>query len=267
VGFTSPNEAAATHPEQAEVHEADWLILAAGLNGYGVVSGCAVTAQGSPDMTVAVAAGTALVGSSLVTVAGGNVTITADGSNPRYVLIEVDSAGAKTANAGTAAANPAKPTPTSTKTVLAEVYVPAADTAIASGQIIDKRVLLGSIPRQALVQTDETTTSDTFTDLATAGPAVTVTTGTSVLLLATAEIYGTTTGGTMAIAVSGATTRAAVEDYTAATSLINSSANTIIIAALLTGLTAGSNTFTCKYKRRGGAGTPHFLERQLIVIP
>lgn len=135
----------------------------------------------------------------------------------------------------------------------------------------DRKVKLGNLLRslrgQAYVATDQSTTSDTFTDLATVGPQVTVTTGTSALLLATAEIYNTTTGGVMGIAVSGATTRAAAEDYTSATSLIGTAANTIIIVAELTGLTAGSNTFTCKYKRRGAAGTPHFLERQLIVIP
>lgn len=155
MGFTVPNDGTAGDRQQEELHESDLLILAAGHNGYGVVSGCAVSAQGTPDMTVAVASGTAKVGGTNVTVSAGNVTITADGSNPRYVLIEVDSAGAKSANAGTAAANPTKPTPSSTKTVLAEVYVPAGDTAIGAAQIVDKRVLLGaSSPLPWIVEID-----------------------------------------------------------------------------------------------------------------
>lgn len=141
MGYTIPNSAAAGDANQAELHEADLLILAAALNGYSVLSGCAVAAQGVPDMTVAVAAGSVLVGGVPAAVAAGNVTVTADATNPRYTLIEVDSAGAKSANSGTAAANPTKPTPTSTKVVLAEVYIPANDTAVASGQITDKRVL------------------------------------------------------------------------------------------------------------------------------
>lgn len=173
MGFTVPNDGTAGDRQQEELHESDLLILAAGHNGYGVVSGCAVSAQGTPDMTVAVASGTAKVGGTNVTVSAGNVTITADGSNPRYVLIEVDSAGAKSANAGTAAANPTKPTPSSTKTVLAEVYVPAGDTAIGAAQIVDKRVLLGASGPQLLgrteydpaSQTDITSTTTSFADV------------------------------------------------------------------------------------------------------
>jgi hypothetical protein len=73
-------------------------------------------------------------------VTAGNVTITAaDGSNPRFDLVVVDSAGAKSAVAGTAAANPVFADPAG-KVVLAAVYVPAADTDIDANQIIDKRI-------------------------------------------------------------------------------------------------------------------------------
>lgn len=142
--FTIPNEADAAFADMAEVDSVDLAILVAGLQGVGVISGCAVTAQGSPDMTVAVAAGVVSIGGALVTVAGGNVTVAADGSNPRFTLIVVDNTATKSAVAGTASSNPVFPAIPANSVVLAAVYIPAADTAIASNQILDKRVLVAA---------------------------------------------------------------------------------------------------------------------------
>ena len=117
-------------------------MLAVGFALTGVVAGCAVTAQASPNMTVAVASGTVIVSGTEAAVSSGNVTITAaDGSNPRFDLVCASSSGTKSAVAGTAAANPVFPDPAG-KVVLASVYVPAADTTINSNQITDKRVLI-----------------------------------------------------------------------------------------------------------------------------
>jgi hypothetical protein len=158
VPYTIPNEAGAGFADQAEPDKVDFDILTAGVShgtggsGFGrgptgVESGCTVTAQGTPDMTVAVAAGVARIGGRRVVVAGGNVTITtADGTNPRFDLIVVDTAGTKTAIAGTAASNAVFPAITTGKIVLAAVYVPASDTAINTNQITDKRVMVPSPP-------------------------------------------------------------------------------------------------------------------------
>lgn len=138
--FTIPNSSAAAFPDQAEPDSQDLHILQAAPGLNGVVSGCAVTAQGSPNMTVAVAAGEVIIAGTKKTVTAGNVTITtANATNPRFDLICVDSTGTKSAVAGTAAANPEFPDPAG-KVVLASVYVPANDTTIASDQITDKRV-------------------------------------------------------------------------------------------------------------------------------
>jgi hypothetical protein len=147
VAFTIPNEGDAFHADQAEPDKVDIDILVAGLAGNGVVSGCTVTAQGSPDMTVAVAAGvTRNTDGSTATVASGNVTITAaDATNPRIDLIVVGSTGTKSATAGTAAASPVFPAIPATSVVLAAVYVPANDTTIATNQITDKRVVFPTI--------------------------------------------------------------------------------------------------------------------------
>src|SRR3990167_448738 len=144
MAFTVPNEADAFQTDQAEPDSVDFGILAARHNADGVLHGCAVTAQGTPDMTVAVAAGAVTVAGGRAAVSAGNVTITAaDGSNPRFDLIVVNSAGTKSATAGTAAANPVFPAIPATSTVLAAVYVPASDTTIAANQITDKRLFTG----------------------------------------------------------------------------------------------------------------------------
>jgi hypothetical protein len=96
-------------------------------------------------MTVAVAVGTALVAYVMVAVAAGNVTITtAHATLPRKDVIIVDGAGVKSCLAGTPAAQPVKPVVASNVAALAEVYVPAADTEIATNQIVDKRVFIRS---------------------------------------------------------------------------------------------------------------------------
>lgn len=120
----------------------------------------------------------------------------------------------------------------------------------------------------ATVATSESTTSTTYVDLATAGPAVTITTGTKALVIVTAEQYANTSErSNTGYAVSGASTVAATD--TTALRLYGSSANVPQMRAssvsLLTGLTAGSNTFTCKYKAGVGA-TAIFSNRVITVI-
>lgn len=147
--FTIPNEITAGFPRQSGVDQVDIDTLVAGLGGHGLIQGCAVTAQGVPDMTVAVAAGTVQVNGRYVRkVAAGNVAIgAAHATNPRIDLVCVDKAGAKQLRAGTAAplATLVFPTPTAGDVVLAAVYVPALDAAINANQIIDKRCLLSPL--------------------------------------------------------------------------------------------------------------------------
>jgi hypothetical protein len=145
-GFDIPDNDVAFNANQSIWMSTDIDILTAGLNGVGVVSGCGVTAQGSPDMTVAIAAGFVRVASfGTITVAAGNGTVTtADATNPRIDLVTVSDTGTKTVTAGTAAANPKAPALPSGHVALAMVYVPANDTTIESDHITDKRVILGT---------------------------------------------------------------------------------------------------------------------------
>lgn len=123
-------------------------------------------------------------------------------------------------------------------------------------------------PTAARVNTRETRAVSTYGDPATAGPAVTVTTGTSALVIEVAQMASGAAANfaKMSVAVSGATTLAASDSNFA-----GHSAGAVDIvctrAVLVTGLTAGSNTFTLKYANSDNATTVAFERREIIVIP
>ena len=151
--FNIPNAADAEDVTQAQPDSRDFsAMIAAAFAGTGVVTGCAVTAQTTPNMTVAVAAGTVAINGTQYAVTGGNVTIAAaDPTNPRFSLICVDNTGALSSVPGVAAASPVFPDPAG-KVVLAAVRVPAAATAINAAKIVDKR-LNAVLPAPAQVPT------------------------------------------------------------------------------------------------------------------
>lgn len=143
MAFTIPNKVDAFHQHQAQVDKVDVDILVAALNGNGVLSGCAVTPQGTPDMTVAVAAGIVRVGVVTAEVASGNLTIgAADATNPRFDLITVNNAGTKAVTAGTPAPSPVFPEIPANSIAVASVYVPANETTIPTNHIYDKRCVV-----------------------------------------------------------------------------------------------------------------------------
>ena len=116
-----------------------------------------------------------------------------------------------------------------------------------------------------------TTTSTSFTDLdgpALAGPAVTATTGTAAIVIVHGTIANSGTGSArMAYDVSGASTVAAADNRgigifgVAGVSLV--AGTTVLHVA--GSLTAGSNTFTAKYRVSSGTGT--FSARRIAVFP
>jgi hypothetical protein len=117
-----------------------------------------------------------------------------------------------------------------------------------------------------IVATTEACSSATYVDLATVGPVVTIRTGTSALVTvsATIDTQGANRGGTMSFAVSGATTIAALDANSVfAYSLDGDVYVAVSRTYLLTGLTAGVNTFTAKYKQQGG--NVNFLRRSLSI--
>lgn len=138
-------------------------VLVAGINGVdAVLSGGACTAQGSPDMTVAVSKAGTLSNQVMKATAAANATIgTADATNPRIDLVVINSSGAIATRAGTAAAAPKPPARTANDVVLCAVYVPANDTTISSDQITDLRVLRTNGPIMVYRTTSAETTNTT----------------------------------------------------------------------------------------------------------
>lgn len=119
----------------------------------------------------------------------------------------------------------------------------------------------------AVVTTNETTTSTSYTGLTTA-LSTTVTTGTRAFVIISAEIElaATASRGYMSFAVSGATTIASSDAFSIN---IKTNADQTIDAHsygyIVTGLTAGSNTFTTQYKS-GQGNTIYFANRRISVI-
>lgn len=124
-----------------------------------VLSGLAIT--GGADMTPAIAKGAVLTNGVMYAIAAADVTITAaDATNPRIDLVVVTSGGALAVRAGTPAAAPKPPARTANDVVLWAVYVPANDTAIATSQCVDMRVIQDSgvvIYRTTTAETTNTT--------------------------------------------------------------------------------------------------------------
>lgn len=121
--------------------------LKRGIQGVGVVSGCAPTAQGSPNMTVAIASGVVRIGTvpTPCYVTGANATISAaDATNPRIDLISINSSATIVVTAGTPAPTPLAPTLPSNSAIIAQISVPANDTTISTDQITDARIILKS---------------------------------------------------------------------------------------------------------------------------
>lgn len=160
-----PNEADATYLDQSEIDHGDIQIMEQVSAGYWVISGGAVTAQGTADGTVAVASGTARVSGSNKTISAGNVSVLTGSANPdgstaaaadttdaRFDLITINSASQLGVLHGTLAGLSTTGDGSylcvfpafTTRTVLAAIFIPPTATVITSSQINDKRIV-GSV--------------------------------------------------------------------------------------------------------------------------
>ena len=139
------SEADATFSDQSEPDPLDAEILLLGFRQTGVVSGCDVTQSSGSEMEIDVASGEVLIAGASTTVSAqpDRTIATADGTNPRFDLVTINSSGTVVVTTGTPAVQPVSPDmPDATSVPLAYVYVPASDTTITDNQIHDKRVLL-----------------------------------------------------------------------------------------------------------------------------
>jgi len=126
-----------------------------------------------------------------------------------------------------------------------------------------------ALPQAATIATAESTSSSSWTDLATVGPTVTAWVGTSrALALGSAEIIvAAGVSGAIAVSVDGAAPSGIGGNF--ATFGINGTTGggaSVSLAAIITGLSVGSHTFRMKYENNG-SGSPPFSSRGLVVIP
>lgn len=152
------------------------------------------------------------------------------------------------------------------------------DDAILARHLHDQIVGASNLnlgPGTQLIATSQTTTSTSYTDLATSGPAATVTVGANGILLV--GVYARAVNNTsnafakMGFALSGANTQAAADNYAfAAQAYAGGAVNRTGSSWLVTGLTPGSTVVTAKYAVEtggGGSGTGTFADRRLFAIP
>jgi len=141
-----------------------------------------------------------------------------------------------------------------------------ADTTVSPYKVKWAAVSASPASANATVTTSQTTTSTSYTDLATSGPAVTITTGTKALVIVSATLSNSTNSAFMYMdyAVSGSTTRSASDNTAAMFRAASTNDDKRYSAASIITVTAGSNTFTAKYKQSGGTGLAE--KREIIVI-
>ncbi|MER7488708.1 hypothetical protein ABTY20_22945 [Streptomyces sp. NPDC126497] len=134
-------------------------------------------------------------------------------------------------------------------------------TTTATNQIVERTAKIG------VDLSTGTTTSTSFTDLDTGpGPSVTVETSNCALVLFSASLQNSSASSArVGFDISGATTMAASDNRGLATFGVASNGILAGNAVFHTDLTAGTNTFTMKYRVAGGTGT--FLSRRLHVMP
>lgn len=152
--------------------------------------------------------------------------------------------------------------------------VPAATgdtTAVPSGVVTIYNGSAWVCVTPVSVRTDAsgTMTSGTYTATLSGSPgtnpSVTLATGTTALVTIAASISTSTTAGAglVSVSVSGATTVGASDAYCIETSTtVNATPSRTFV---ITGLTAGTNTFTLEYRYSGGAATITYLRRNLTV--
>jgi hypothetical protein len=119
--------------------------------------------------------------------------------------------------------------------------------------------------QSATVTTFQGTSSASYTDLATVGPSVTLVTGTAAMISFGASINAPSGQQCqLSFAVSGATTLAASDtNSTFGGGVTGGLSGSLSRTMVISGLTAGTNTFTLKYSSSGG--TANFRNRDISV--
>lgn len=141
-------------------------------------------------------------------------------------------------------------------------------SGISDGAVTPNKLANGST--RSVVLTSETTTSTSYTDLATVTDTVTVTIGNNgrAMVYVYSFISNSVSGANsfVTFAVSGATTSVAADNRALQFQTYTTNAQgSYSLAFLVTGLSTGSTTFKMKYRVDSGTGT--FKNRQISVTP
>lgn len=131
-----------------------------------------------------------------------------------------------------------------------------------ANSLVARDLKVGTVPAQ------QATTSTAYVDLTTAGPVVTVNSGTRAMVFMTTQGWNAVAGdmAIMAYALSGATVLAAstISRLLIESSQVNDTMR-VTVLDFKHDLTPGSNTFTAKYKSAFG-GQATFSDRELTVM-
>ena len=131
--------------------------------------------------------------------------------------------------------------------------VPSATGATITGirQVHNGANWVTVSPIMGVVATSEQNTSATYASMATAGPVVTIQTGTSALVTVSARINNAvaTRYGYAGFSVSGATTIAAADTSAVIVGSSNAEITVDVSNSFYVTLSAGTNTFTMLYRR------------------
>jgi len=121
-------------------------------------------------------------------------------------------------------------------------------------------VIGGPAVATAVVNAFESTSSTSFTDLATVGPSVTLVVGRSGMVRVSLRAQIDAASGLMSVDLSGQNVVAGSDDYAVYSTVSGFAFGTTFI---LTGLRPGATTFKAVYRKTGG--TPTFGRRGIIV--
>lgn len=144
----------------------------------------------------------------------------------------------------------------------------AAAVATAAGRIIVTSAPNTVAQRQVvqdIVDDGEDTTSTSYTNLATNGPVVTVTTGVKALIFLNSAVANAASNNTYAsYEVTGATTSAAIDGRAIVMDGASGKDDRIGVTNMFDGLTPGSNTFRMRYRVSASTGT--YTKRSIVVM-
>lgn len=133
-------------------------------NKNGVMTGLEVTAQGTPSLTLDVAAGQCHIDNEVYEETAATTVLigTADATYTRFDLVCYDtSAGAAAVTEGQAGVLPQPPDIPADDLLLALVSVPASDTIITNDQITDERIIVKPIGIYTTASNDLLKSDDT----------------------------------------------------------------------------------------------------------